>query len=202
VSAAAPGCQGISQAAGNGNDAYSLRDFAGEVGAAAALLDSFGTDGFRAALADPVRRVLARDDLMECGVPRPGNNVAESWYLYFDGTMSIVLFKVPMLPAVQPHDHGIWETLFVWRGQVRHTVYERVDDRTQEGRARLVEREAGILGSGDFAIVAPPSDIHGFHALDDQTYGITVSSGQYKPERIFYNLESGSCEIRRPRTLR
>jgi len=179
-----------------------LRDFAGEVGAAAALLNSFGTDRFRAALAEPVRRILARDDLMECGVPRPGNNVAESWYLYFDGTMSIVLFKVPMLPAVQPHDHGIWETLFVWRGQVRHAVYERVDDRTQEGQALLVEREVGVLNSGDFAIVAPPSDIHGFHALDDQTYGITVSSGQYKPERIYYNLESGSYEIRRPRTLR
>ncbi len=71
------------------------------------MLDSFGVDRFRAALADPVRRILARDDLMECGVPRPGNNVAESWYLYFDGTMSIVLFKVPMLPAVQPHASGV-----------------------------------------------------------------------------------------------
>ncbi len=181
---------------------YSLRDFAGDVAAAAAVLESGSTQRFRAALAAPVRRLLARDDLLDCGLPRPGNNVAKSWYLYYDGTMSIVLFKVPMQPAVQPHDHGIWETLFVWRGQVRHAVYERTDDRLTQGRATLVEREAGVLGPGDFAVVAPPTDIHGFHALDGDTYGITVSSGQYKPERIYYNLEAGSCEIRRPVTLR
>ena len=181
---------------------YSVRDFAGDVGAAAALLEGGGTDRFRAALATPVRLMMARHDLIECGLPRPGNNVAESWYLYYDGTMTIVLFKVPMQPVVQPHDHGIWETLFVWRGHVRHAVYERVDDRQQEGRADLVEREAAVLHAGDFAIVAPPADIHGFHALDDQTYGITVSSGQYKPERIYYSPEAGSYEVRRPRTLR
>ena len=181
---------------------YNLRDFAGDVAAAAALLERGSAQRFQAALANPVRRLLARDDLIECGLPRTGNNVAKSWYLYYDGTMSIVLFKVPMQPAVQPHDHGIWETLFVWRGQVRHAVYERTDDRLTPGYAKLVEREAGVLGPGDFAVVAPPTDIHGFHALDDDTYGITVSSGQYKPERVYYNLDTGSYEIRKPVTLR
>jgi predicted metal-dependent enzyme (double-stranded beta helix superfamily) len=202
MSADAPGGLAAAPATAEPPAPYSLRDFAGDVAAAAALLESASAQRFRAALATPVRRLLARDDLLECGLPRPGNNVAKSWYLYYDGTMSIVLFKVPMQPAVQPHDHGIWETLFVWRGQVRHTVYERTDDRLTQGRAKLVEREAGVLGPGDFAVVAPPTDIHGFHALDDDTYGITVSSGQYKPERIYYNLEAGSCEIRRPVTLR
>ena len=181
---------------------YPVRDFAGDVAAAAPLLEGGSTERFRAALAEPVSRMLARDDLRECGLPRPGNNVAESWYLYYDGTMSIVLFKVPMHPAVQPHDHGIWETLFVWRGAVRHAVYERVDDGRQQGRADLVEREAGVLRAGDFALVVPPRDIHGFHALDDHTYGITVSSGQYKPERLYFDLQAGSYEVRMPRTLR
>ncbi|MES2978452.1 MAG: hypothetical protein V4731_08520 [Pseudomonadota bacterium] len=181
---------------------YSMRDFAGDVQAAARLSSAQDLGPFRAALSQPIRRLIERDDLLTCGLSRPGNNVAESWYLYFDGDMSIVLFKVPMKPAVQPHDHGIWETLFVYRGQVRHSVYERVDDGTREGHARLEERSSGILGRGDFALVAPPQDIHGFEAVTEDTYGITVSSGAYKPERIYYRLEDNTCEIRRPRTLR
>ena len=74
----------------------SMREFAGEVERAAALIQGGDISRFRAALREPVRRIVARDDLLECGLPRPGNNVAESWYLYYDGVMSIVLFKVPM----------------------------------------------------------------------------------------------------------
>ena len=181
---------------------YSVREFAGEVVAAAPLLQNGDIGRFRAALAEPVRRIIARDDLVECGLPRPGNNVAESWYLYYDGMISIVLFKVPMKPAVQPHDHGIWETLFVWRGEIRHAVYERVDDHSKDGYAELAERESALLRQGDFAVVVPPRDIHGFHALNDQTYGITVSSGQYKPERLYFNIDTRSYEVRKPRTLR
>ena len=181
---------------------YAVRQFAGDVAEAARQLGTGGVEAFSAALAEPVRRIVARTDLVQHALPRPGNNVAESWYLYFDGDMSIVLFKVPEQPAVQPHDHGIWETLFVYRGRVRHAVYERVDDASQPGRAQLVEREAGVLGPGDFALVVPPRDIHGFHALGDDAYGITVSSGEYKPERIYYDLAAGTCEVRCPRTLR
>jgi quercetin dioxygenase-like cupin family protein len=107
--------------------------------------------------------------------------VAESYYLYFDGELSVVLFKVPTDAAVQPHDHGVWETLFVWRGALRHTVYERTDDRTTPGRAVLREHASTTLSPGDFAIVAPPRDIHGFRALTEGTYGITVSRGLYNP---------------------
>ena len=190
------------RALGAAVESYSVREFAGEVGRAAALIQGGDISRFRAALREPVRRIVARDDLLECGLPRPGNNVAESWYIYYDGVMSIVLFKVPMRPAVQPHDHGIWETLFVWRGEVQHTVYERVDDHLKEGCAELVERESALLRPGDFAVVAPPHDIHGFHALNEESYGITVSSGQYKPERLYFNIDARSYEIRKPRTLR
>ena len=189
-------------ASGAAAESYSVREFAGEVAMAAALIEGGDIGRFRAALSEPVRRIVARDDLLECGLPRPGNNVAESWYLYYDGLISIVLFKVPTRPAVQPHDHGIWETLVVWRGEVRHAVYERVDDHLKDGYAELVERESALLRAGDFAVVAPPHDIHGFHALNEESYGITVSCGQYKPERLYFNIDARSYEIRKPRTLR
>src|SRR5690606_21139196 len=84
---------------------YSIREFADDIAAAASLFHAGNTAAFHAALKAPAEKIVARDDLLECGLPRSGNNVAESYYLYFDGDMSIVLFKVPRAPAVQPHDH-------------------------------------------------------------------------------------------------
>ncbi len=165
--------------------------------------DRFGHDDVaRAALAEPIRRLVERDDLLGAGIPRPGNNVPESYYLYFDGELSVVLFKVPTDAAVQPHDHGVWETLLVWRGALRHTVYERTDDRSTPGHAVLREHASTTLNPGDFAIVAPPRDIHGFRALTEGTYGITVSRGLYNPERLYFDVEAQTCATRRPRTLR
>ena len=72
--------------------------------------------------------LVAQPDLIERGIPRVGNNVAFSRYLYFDGDLSILLYAVPKDQPIPPHDHGIWETLTVYRGRVRHVLYERVDD--------------------------------------------------------------------------
>ena len=159
-------------------------------------------EGLRAAIAEPIRRLLQRQDLLGLGLPRPGNNVDESWYLYYDGDVSAVLFKVPTDPPVQPHDHGLWETLLVYRGALQHTLYERSDDRRVPGRAVLRECESRTLYPGDYAVIAPPRDIHGFHAATDGTYGITISRGLYNPERLYFDVQAQTCATRRPRTLR
>ena len=156
----------------------------------------------RAAIAEPIRRLVQRPDLLELGLSRPGNNVDESWYLYYDGEVSAVLFKVPMEPPVQPPDHGVWETLLVYRGAMQHTLYERTDDRRAYGRAVLRECESRIMHPGDYTVIAPPRDIHGFQAVIDGTYGITISRGLYNPERLYFDVEAGTCTTRRPRTLR
>ena len=176
--------------------------FVRDLVAAADRHGSGDPEGMRAAIGEPIRRLVQRNDLLDIGLPRPGNNVAESYYLYYDGDLSVVLFKVPTEAAVQPHDHGVWETLFVYRGALRHTVYERVDDRQVSGRAVLQEHDSKTLGPGDYAVVAPPRDIHGFRALTDGTYGITVSRGLYNPERLYFDVEAQTCATRRPRTLR
>jgi len=121
-----------------------------------AAADRFGRDDLdraRAAMAGPIHRLVERDDLLGAGIPRHGNNVAESYYLYFDGELSIVLFKVPTERPVQPHDHGVWEILFVYRGALEHTVYERVDDGSVAGRAVLRDHQCATLHPGDCAVV-------------------------------------------------
>jgi predicted metal-dependent enzyme (double-stranded beta helix superfamily) len=179
-----------------------MAEFVRELVAAADRYGERDLEGMRAAVAEPIRRLVGRQDLLSLGLPRPGNNVDESWYLYYDGELSAVLFKVPAGPPVQPHDHGLWETLLVYRGALQHTLYERADDGRVPGRAVLRERESRILQPGDFAVVAPPRDIHGFHAVTDGTYGITVSRGLYNPKRLYFDVQAQTCATRRPRTLR
>ena len=60
----------------------------------------------------------------------------------------------------------------------------------------------GVLAKGDFAIVAPPDDIHGFVALDDETYGISLVRGEYKPIRNYYDPAARSVVERRQVTSR
>src|SRR6185295_10012440 len=118
--------------------------------------------GIRAALA----ALMTEPDLLERGIDRQGNNVAFSRYLYYDGELSILIYEVPMGRTIPAHDHGIWETLSVYRGRLRHVVYTRADDGRMPGVADLRVLEDVVLERGDFAIVAPPADIHSFTSLD------------------------------------
>jgi predicted metal-dependent enzyme (double-stranded beta helix superfamily) len=169
-----------------------------------AAIAHHGNDG--AAIAPRIRAALAtlmqEPDLLERGVERQGNNVAFSRYLYYDGELSILIYEVPKGRPIPPHDHGTWETLSVYRGRLRHTVYARTDDGSVPGVANLRVQQEAVLGPGDFAIVTPPADIHGFTALDDPTYGITVVNGAYKAKRHYFDPVAGTCEVRAGRNVR
>ena len=157
---------------------------------------------FLAAIERPVTALLERDDLRGQGIPRQGNNVDWSQYLYFDGDLSFLLFEVPEGGRVQPHDHGVWELFAVYRGHMRHTVYRRTDDASVAGYATLETTDDRVMGAGEAAIVAPPSDIHGFAALEGSAMGLTVVSGAYKPDRHYYDPETNSYVVKRAANLR
>ena len=181
--------------------ATAVRDCAQAILAAIA---KHGNDG--AAIGPGIRAALAtlikEPDLLERGIDRQGNNVAFSRYLYYDGELSILIYEVPKGRPIPAHDHGIWETLSVYRGRLRHTVYARTDDGGVPGVANLRVEEEAELGPGDFAIVSPPADIHSFTALDEGTYGITVVNGAYKAERHYYDPAAGTYEVRASRNRR
>ncbi len=174
-----------------------VRDCAQAIIDASAMAAS-DPEHFRSAVHQPVGRLLQRDDLAMLGVPRQGNNVANSWFLYFDGQLSILLFEVPDDAPIPPHDHGVWEAFCVYRGRVRHRVWQRTDDGELPGRATLHTVSDEELQAGDMAIVAPPMDIHGFASLEPGSLGITIVNGAYKEERLYYDPQAGTCVSRRP----
>ena len=144
-------------------------------------------------------RLLRRPDLLGIGVPRPGNHVAMSWYLYYDADLSLLIYPLAKGKVIPAHDHGNWESMFVYRGAVEHTVYQRLDDGSEPGRADLSVVDHRILRPGDSAVIAPPADIHTFHATEDDTYAMTVTSGVYKEERCYFQPEAGTCVVRHPK---
>lgn len=183
------------------DNVYSILQCATDINTAIAGIGA-DTKKLGAGLAGPMQKLMQRGDLLEIGLPRQGNNVAFSRYLYFDADMTMIVFKVPMDKAVQPHDHGIWESLFVYRGQLRHTKYQRTDAGDRDGFADLRVVDDGVLSPGDFTVVAPPEDIHGFVALTDDTYGISVVKGEYKEIRNYYNPQSNEVVQRKQVTSR
>ena len=183
----------------------SMSDHTGQPVRACALriieaMDRFASEPnkFSQSVVTALRDLSDVDDLADMGVPRQGNNVANSQYLYFDGDLSIILFEVPADTAVPPHDHGVWEAFCVYRGAVQHKVYTRADDQTVAGYAELEVLEDRKMQPGDVAIVAPPADIHGFCADEPGTLGITVMAGAYKPDRHYYQPEANSYVIKTP----
>lgn len=180
---------------------YSARDCALDIVAA---IERHGGDTAELdnALRLPIARLAARPDLLEHGAPRAGNNVDVSYYLYFDGQLSILLYRVPMGKMIPAHDHGTWEAISVYRGRIRHIVYERTDDGAISGTADLRTIDDRVLKQGDLAIVAPPADIHSFTALDEDTYGITVVNGPYKANRHYYQPEEKTFVVKDQRNAR
>ena len=147
----------------------------------------------------PMLELLKRPDLKELGVKRDGNHIDWSRYLYYDGELSITFDNFPKGKKIPPHDHGVWEALAIYSGRVSHTVYRRNDDGSKEGYADLTVVDDRVLGRSDFALVAMPAEIHGFTALDDDTFSLTVVGGHYKPDRHYFNPEEKTCVTRRPR---
>lgn len=171
---------------------------------ATAVIDAvarFGADtqAITAAIDAPFQALLARPDLLSIGVPRPGNHVAMSWYLYYDGDLSLLIYPLVKDKVIPAHDHGNWESMFVYRGAVKHTVYQRIDDGSVAGYADLKLVEDRVLKPGDSAVIAPPADIHTFLATEDDTYAITVASGFYKEERCYFQPEAKTFFVKNPR---
>ena len=171
---------------------------------ATAVIDAvarFGNDthAITAAIDAPFQALLARPDLLTIGVPRPGNHVAMSWYLYYDGDLSLLIYPLAKGKVIPAHDHGNWESMFVYRGAVKHTVYERIDDGTVAGHADLKIVDDRVLRPGDSAVIAPPADIHTFLATEEDTYAITVASGFYKEERCYFQPEAKTFFVKNPK---
>jgi predicted metal-dependent enzyme (double-stranded beta helix superfamily) len=160
------------------------------------------SDRLRSGLLRATQPLRARPDLHSLGVKREGNHITNTKYLYYDGQLQVTLDELPHGKKIPAHNHGIWEALILCSGSLSHTVYERADDGKVEGYADLRIVEDRVFRPQEIAMVVPPADIHGFTALEDKTFVLTVVGGEYSPTRHYYQVEKKTYAVRTPKALR
>jgi predicted metal-dependent enzyme (double-stranded beta helix superfamily) len=78
-----------------------------------------------------------------------------------DGSLCLFSLVVPPGSRTPVHDHLAWGLVGLYRGEQDETVYRRLDDGSEEGRARLEVDRRQVIKPGEFYSLLPPDgDIH------------------------------------------
>jgi 3-mercaptopropionate dioxygenase len=135
------------------------------------LDDGARLDALRPAFA----RLLAAEHWLpdHCARPddasRMGGGIGQyALYRAEDGSLCLFSLVVPVGAATPVHDHLAWGLVGIYRGRQDETVYRRLDDGTDQGRAELAVAKRQELGPGEFYALLPPiDDIHYVRTVSD-----------------------------------
>ncbi len=85
-----------------------------------------------------------------------------------DGSLCLFSLVVPSGAATPVHDHLAWGLVGLYRGRQDETIYRRLDDGTNPGRARLEVARQHTIEPGQFYTLLPPEgDIHFVKTVSD-----------------------------------
>ena len=144
-----------------------------------------------------------RPDLLEIGLPRESNHGSGGSWLYWDGEIGLFTAHFPDGITVPVHDHGTWEIVGTYTGELDYQAYRRVDDGSVDGHAELEVVEDRVLRPGDFSVVPPPpDDIHGFEPRGGDMWMMGVLHGAFSQERRYFDLETGTYVLRQQQAWR
>jgi predicted metal-dependent enzyme (double-stranded beta helix superfamily) len=89
-------------------------------------------------------------------------------YRAADGSLCLFSLVIPPQSRTPVHDHLAWGLVGIYRGQQDETIYRRLDDGHEEGKARLEVQKQQRLAAGDFyALLPPQDDIHYVETVSD-----------------------------------
>lgn len=78
-----------------------------------------------------------------------------------DGSLTLFSLVIPAGAETPVHDHLAWGLIGVYRGRQHETVYRRLDDGADQGRAELEVSRTQTMDCGEFYALLPPrDDIH------------------------------------------
>jgi predicted metal-dependent enzyme (double-stranded beta helix superfamily) len=78
-----------------------------------------------------------------------------------DGSLCLFSLVVPPGSTTPVHDHLAWGLIGLYRGRQAETVYSRVDDGAEDGRATLEIAQEQTVERGElYALLPPEGDIH------------------------------------------
>lgn len=75
-----------------------------------------------------------------------------------DGSLCLFSLVIPPRSRTPVHDHLAWGLVGIYRGEQDETIYRRMDDGGEEGKARLEVQQRQRLRAGEFYTLLPPKD--------------------------------------------
>jgi predicted metal-dependent enzyme (double-stranded beta helix superfamily) len=120
-------------------------------------------------------RLLASEGWLPDDLARPdaesrmGDGIGQyALYRAEDGSMCLFSLVVPVGAETPVHDHLAWGLVGVYRGEQHETVYRRLDDESDPGRATLEVSKQQTLKRGDlYPLIPPTDDIHYVRTVSD-----------------------------------
>src|SRR5215216_146472 len=117
------------------------------------------------ALKPAFARLLASDGWLPNEYAQPdaasrmGDGIGQyALYRAEDGSLCLFSLVVPAGASTPVHDHLAWGLVGVYRGQQHETVYRRLDDASDDRRAKLEIAKEQALEPGQFYPLIPPVD--------------------------------------------
>jgi predicted metal-dependent enzyme (double-stranded beta helix superfamily) len=147
-------------------DTPEIRDLIDEVRRVTATISS--DDQRVEALRPAFAKLLGTDGWLPDACARPDDNsrmgggIAQyALYRAEGGSLTLFSLVVPAGAATPVHDHLAWGLVGIYRGRQDETVYRRLDDASDPGRAQLEIAKRRTLEPGEFYTLLPPvEDIH------------------------------------------
>jgi 3-mercaptopropionate dioxygenase len=130
------------------------------------LMRDVADDEMRVQLLRPAfARLLAADGWLPDVYAQPdtksgmGGGIGQ-YALYRAENGSLCLFSLVIPPKARTpvHDHLAWGIVGIYRGEQDETIYRRLDDGAEEGKARLEVQQEQRLRAGEFYTLLPPQD--------------------------------------------
>ena len=100
---------------------------------------------------------------------RMGGGIGQyALYRAEDGSLCLFALVIPPGARTPVHDHLAWGLVGIYRGAQHETIYRRLDDGAEPGKATLDVQREQTLGAGEFyALLPPQDDIHYVETVSD-----------------------------------
>jgi len=131
--------------------------------------------------------------------PTPTSEEVAKIYLLSDedgGEFSLYLISVLPVGPSPIHDHGTFAVIAGLDGDEENTIYKRLDDGSEEGKASLEVDHKVTLKSGD-AIAFMPEDIHRICVISEKPtrhFHLYGKGFEQQTDRLEFDIKKGTSK--------